>query len=119
MKALVKKQATPGIWLEDVPEPGIGINDVLIRVDRTAMSDPLFRVAEERNVVVAAQVAKQEGALPIHHQAEGSLGGGLQQQDHGMPEVRVQELRDRHEQAGGQRVLHSTQISFVSSTNRA
>jgi len=32
MKALVKKRAEPGLDLEDVPEPEIGINDVLIRV---------------------------------------------------------------------------------------
>src|ERR1700747_1690526 len=32
MKALVKKHAEPGIWLEDVPVPEIGINDVLIRI---------------------------------------------------------------------------------------
>src|SRR6202035_619203 len=32
MKALVKSQAAPGLWLEDVAEPSIGINDVLIRV---------------------------------------------------------------------------------------
>ena len=37
MKALVKKLAQPGIWLEDVPEPKIGINDVLIRIDRTGI----------------------------------------------------------------------------------
>ena len=37
MKALVKKEATPGIWLEDVPVPAIGINDVLIKVRRTAI----------------------------------------------------------------------------------
>lgn len=37
MKALVKKKAEPGLWLEDVPEPTIGINDVLIRVDRTGI----------------------------------------------------------------------------------
>ena len=37
MKALVKKEATPGIWLEDVPVPKIGINDVLIKVKRTAI----------------------------------------------------------------------------------
>lgn len=37
MKALVKKFAQPGLWLEDVPEPKIGINDVLIRVDRTGI----------------------------------------------------------------------------------
>ena len=32
MKALVKDQAAPGLALLDVPEPEIGINDVLIRV---------------------------------------------------------------------------------------
>lgn len=37
MKALVKKFAEPGLWLDDVPEPKIGINDVLIRVDRTGI----------------------------------------------------------------------------------
>ena len=28
MKALVKKEAGKGIWLQDVPEPEPGINDV-------------------------------------------------------------------------------------------
>ena len=37
MKALVKKHPTEGLWLEDVPEPCIGINDVLIKIDRTAI----------------------------------------------------------------------------------
>ena len=37
MKALVKKDAKPGLWLEEVPEPKIGINDILIRVDRTGI----------------------------------------------------------------------------------
>jgi threonine 3-dehydrogenase len=37
MKALVKKESKPGLWLEDVPEPQVGINDVLIRVDRTGI----------------------------------------------------------------------------------
>ncbi len=37
MKALVKREAGPGLWLEEVPEPKIGINDVLIRVKRTAI----------------------------------------------------------------------------------
>ena len=37
MKALVKKKRERGLWLEDVPEPTIGINDVLIRVDRTGI----------------------------------------------------------------------------------
>jgi threonine 3-dehydrogenase len=37
MKALVKSKTKPGLWLEDVPKPGLGINDVLIRVDRTGI----------------------------------------------------------------------------------
>jgi threonine 3-dehydrogenase len=37
MKALVKRLAKPGLWLEEVPEPELGINDVLIRVDRTGI----------------------------------------------------------------------------------
>src|SRR5215467_9957786 len=37
MKALVKRKSETGLWLEDVPEPKIGINDVLIRVDRTGI----------------------------------------------------------------------------------
>jgi threonine 3-dehydrogenase len=37
MKALVKSKAKPGLWLEDAPKPAIGINDVLIRVDRTGI----------------------------------------------------------------------------------
>ena len=37
MKALVKKHRQPGLWLQDVPLPAIGINDVLIQVLRTGI----------------------------------------------------------------------------------
>ncbi len=37
MKALVKSRAEPGLWLADVPEPEMGINDVMIRVLRTGI----------------------------------------------------------------------------------
>ena len=37
MKALVKSKSEPGLWLEDVEKPRIGINDVLIRVHRTGI----------------------------------------------------------------------------------
>ncbi len=37
MKALVKSKAGPGLWLEDVEVPQIGINDVLIKVLRTGI----------------------------------------------------------------------------------
>jgi threonine 3-dehydrogenase len=37
MKALVKSRAGRGLWLEDIPEPQIGINDVLVRVHYTGI----------------------------------------------------------------------------------
>ncbi len=37
MKALVKAKAAPGLELQDVPVPQIGINDVLIEVSRTGI----------------------------------------------------------------------------------
>ncbi|WP_457667915.1 alcohol dehydrogenase catalytic domain-containing protein, partial [Thiolapillus sp.] len=37
MKALVKKHAEEGLWLEDVPLPEVGNNDVLIRIQKTAI----------------------------------------------------------------------------------
>jgi threonine 3-dehydrogenase len=37
VKALVKAHAEPGLWLEDIPQPTFGINDVLIRVLRTGI----------------------------------------------------------------------------------
>ena len=37
MKALVKKYPEKGIWMEDVPIPEIGINDVLIKIKKTAI----------------------------------------------------------------------------------
>src|SRR5262245_47381732 len=37
LKALVKARAEAGLQLQDVPEPAIGINDVLIRVLRTGI----------------------------------------------------------------------------------
>jgi threonine 3-dehydrogenase len=37
MKALVKARAEQGLWLDDIAEPQVGINDVLIRVLRTGI----------------------------------------------------------------------------------
>jgi threonine 3-dehydrogenase len=37
MKALVKSRAERGLWLEEIAEPAIGINDVLIRVRYTGI----------------------------------------------------------------------------------
>ncbi|HOV71396.1 MAG TPA: L-threonine 3-dehydrogenase [Dysgonamonadaceae bacterium] len=37
MKALVKLRPEKGIWMEDVPIPSIGVNDVLIKIKKTAI----------------------------------------------------------------------------------
>lgn len=37
MRALVKAKGEPGLWMEDVPGPEIGRNDVLIRVEKTSI----------------------------------------------------------------------------------
>lgn len=37
MKALVKKEKKPGLWMEDVPMPVLGDNDVLIKTKKNAI----------------------------------------------------------------------------------
>jgi threonine 3-dehydrogenase len=37
MKALVKAKKEPGIWMEEVPMPEYGVNDVLIKIEKTAI----------------------------------------------------------------------------------
>ena len=37
MKALVKRENAPGLWLEEVPRPEVRPRDVLIRIDRTGI----------------------------------------------------------------------------------
>ncbi len=37
MKALVKRYKKPGLWLEEVPHPQMGPNDLLIKINKTAI----------------------------------------------------------------------------------
>ena len=37
MRALVKSEAAPGIWMEEVPVPAPGTNEVLVRLEKTAI----------------------------------------------------------------------------------
>ena len=37
MKALVKSKAEEGIWLQDMPEPECGNNDVIVKIHKTAI----------------------------------------------------------------------------------
>lgn len=49
MQALVKREAKPGLWLEEVPVPEIGIDDVLIRVLRTGICGTDLHIYEWDN----------------------------------------------------------------------
>jgi threonine 3-dehydrogenase len=46
MQALVKKERAPGLWLEEVPLPGIGEFDVLIRVLRSSICGTNLHIYE-------------------------------------------------------------------------
>ena len=37
MKALVKLSPEKGLWMEEVPIPSIGVNDVLIKIKKTSI----------------------------------------------------------------------------------
>jgi len=37
MRALVKARPEPGLWMEEIPRPGTGPNDVLVRVRKTSI----------------------------------------------------------------------------------
>ncbi|HEY0880870.1 MAG TPA: L-threonine 3-dehydrogenase, partial [Archangium sp.] len=37
MRALVKSKREPGLWMEDVPKPAVGPNDVLVKVQKTGI----------------------------------------------------------------------------------
>lgn len=37
MQAIVKKKPEPGLWLDEVPVPEVGINDVLVKIMKTAI----------------------------------------------------------------------------------
>lgn len=42
MKSLVKSKREPGIWMEDVPMPDYGVNDVLIKVKKQPSVEQIF-----------------------------------------------------------------------------
>ena len=46
MRALMKQDPGPGLVMTNVPEPAIGINDVLIRVDRTGICGTDLHIEE-------------------------------------------------------------------------
>jgi threonine 3-dehydrogenase len=59
MRALVKQEAGPGLVMTEIPEPEIGINDVLIRVDRTGICGTDLHIDDWN------EWAKQHVPLPL------------------------------------------------------
>ena len=69
MLALVKKEAKPGLWLDNVPVPRIGINDVLIKVLRTGIYGTDAHIYEwdawARKTIPAPMVVGHEDELGL------------------------------------------------------
>jgi hypothetical protein len=67
MKALVKKYPKKGLWLEEVPVPKIGNNDLLVKIIKV----PMYRASKLANVspvratlsAASAGAAGQDGAI--------------------------------------------------------
>ena len=75
MKALVKSRPEPGLWMEEVPAPVIGINDVLVRVKKAS--------------ICGTDIHILKGALPIAkppmvlgHEASGEIAAVGANVDH-------------------------------------
>ena len=105
MKAVVKAKAEPGLWLEDVPVPKVGGDDVLIRVLKAsicgtdvhiynwddwaqkAIPVPMTighefvgvvdRVGDHVRVLRAAISSWARGTSPVDIAAIASRGGGI------------------------------------------
>ena len=52
MKALVKNKPSRGLWLEEVPEPEIGINDVKVRVLLTGICGTGLKTGVESSAIL-------------------------------------------------------------------
>jgi len=64
MKALVKKHAEKGLWLEDIPKPTIGDSDVLIKIKKTAICGTDVHIFNwddwaQKNVTVPMQIGHE------------------------------------------------------------
>jgi threonine 3-dehydrogenase len=83
MKALVKARREPGLWMEEIPVPEIGPNDVLIRVKKTGICGTdlhIYRWNEwsQRTIPVPMAIG-HECAGEVH--AVGSHASGFQPGD--------------------------------------
>ena len=87
MRALVKSRSEPGLWMEDVPVPEPGINDVLIKVNKSAICGTDVHIYEwdawaqkhiETPLVVGHEFAGTVAAIGsnVHDFKEGNIVSG-------------------------------------------
>jgi len=71
MKALVKARAERGLWMQDVPEPEVGDNDVLIKIKKTAICGTDLHIYQWN------EWAQQTIPVPMHvgHEFVGNIVG--------------------------------------------
>ena len=66
MKALVKRNAEKGIWMEQVPIPEIGPNDVLVKLEKTAICGTDLHILK-------GDVPEVEPGRVLGHEAVGTV----------------------------------------------
>ena len=87
MKALVKAKPEPGLWLEEVPVPDPGINDVLIKIHRASICgtdvhiynwDPWAQRHIKTPMVIGHEFAGTVAAVGsnVHDYREGDIVSG-------------------------------------------
>ena len=81
MEALVKSRPEPGLWMEEVPVPEPGINDVLIRILKTGICGT--------DVHIYNWDAWAEKTIPM-----GLVGAGLRMAERFAPEFEGFDLQE-------------------------
>lgn len=102
MKAIVKAQAAPGLWLQEVPEPQPGEDDVLIRIKRTSICGTDVHIYEwdewaQKNIRVPLTIGHEYSGVI---EAIGSRVDHLQVGQKVSGEGHIVGMHSRHSRAG-------------------
>ena len=102
MKAIVKAQAAPGLWLQEVPKPQPGEDDVLIRIKRTSICGTDVHIYEwdewaQKNIRVPLTIGHEYSGVI---EAIGSRVDHLQVGQKVSGEGHIVGMHSRHSRAG-------------------